>query len=265
MLKKAREAKVYVRHYLNDQTFEYHINQYDADKMDKFIAQADALIAANNAKDAAAMLQKLKETDVPVMQPKVLVKDGKIDNDVADLVMDDIIIESVGNYELIVQQFALLEKYNAMIARLEAFINGAGEQEVLYAAFERALSVGIISRGTNRFEINITTEGEFGFEETKALTTIDSMPFGEDIPLYSAFVAFGQLGKEQIDKISQSCRTKRATMSDEEMEAAQTAAKEMFSPEQLTNMKKIAVVKFQDDANSIIQFMQKVSSLINLH
>ena len=122
--------------------------------------------------------------------------------------------------------------------------------------FAGALCTGVIAKEN---EYTYTYKKiTFGVSEDVALTTIDSKPYGEDIPLYSAYIGFTQLDEETIAEIAQTIRDKKVNCPDE-VSMATANAKELISEDKTNKIVQRVRQSYASELNDILTFLKSFS------
>ena len=166
------------------------IAKYDTELLGKYF---DAAKNANTLEKAAALLKNL--ADKPPVASSIAVATG--DPQYYDSIVEDNIANSVKLMKVIEENLSLKERYSDMLKKLEA----KADQITLVQNFSNAYVNGIIARDiVDMYQYYYETNGLLGAEK-HVLTTIDSEPYGEYLPLYSAYVAYTNLSPEERETI----------------------------------------------------------------
>ena len=189
LIEKALETKVvYFKQEANAK--KCFIVKYDETLLNQYFE------AANNVRtsdQAAALLKNLPDT--PPIASSIAVSTG--DPAYYDKIVEDNLANSVKFLDIIKNNIALNEKYTAMISELRE----KADQIALIQDFANAYSSGIIVRDlVDIYQYYYETNGLLGLEK-HVLTNIDQIPYGEDLPLYSAYVAYVNLSSEERAEI----------------------------------------------------------------
>ena len=233
----------------------------EANARDCFIAKYDETLlnqyfeAAKNVKtsdQAAALLKNLPDT--PPIASSIAVSTGN--PAYYDNIVEDNLANSVKFLDIIKNNIALNEKYTAMISELKE----KADQIALIQDFANAYSSGIIVRDlVDIYQYYYETNGLLGLEK-HVLTNIDQIPYGEDLPLYSAYVAYVNLSSEEraeIKSLVHEAKVKNGIFVKETQEEVRRGY-EQLSQEML---KEIAL-RHADESDALADFVRQIAKYI---
>jgi len=172
---------------------------------------------------------------------------------------DDVVISYKALYDCMVKNTAVAEKrYNALKDAIGGIVNLMKNANMVQN-FASALCCNVITTDDN-YTFKFSKQNEFGLVEETELTNISTAPYGEFLPLYSAFVAYSALSNEDIQSIANEVRNKKVKAPDE-VAAATEKVKTMFTDEKSVNssMKLLQKAKtaFALQANDILKFVSE--------
>ena len=257
LVQKAKQLGIYVRRDLGA-TFDYVIKEFDETKIEEMLKEIETAKASDNTEKAKAVLQAITAEELPVRNQRTVKNIGAMYSE--DLVADDIIIESDVLLALITAQVNLLQKREDALKALESHITGAGIEMQNIQVFANALCTGVIKK-ENEYTYSYV-KVTYGISESVELTTIDTAPYGEHLPLYSAFKGFEALDKETMDSISADIKDKKVNHHDEIATTSAEAAT-LISPDKINAMVQRAQKSYAANAKDIVKFLQDLSFEIN--
>ena len=172
-----------------------------------------------------------------------------------DVALKDTIIASQVLVELLRSELDKIAKKEDALNKLKAFIDEGTKGGALVQTFAGAISTGVIT-ALNDYTYVYAKE-EFGMIENIEITTIDSEPYGEHLPVYSAYLGFKQLDEKVVGEIASAIRDKKVNHKDE-VNTAKEKAKELFSVENRNQMAGYAQKKYPSEYKAITAFLKDV-------
>lgn len=175
------------------------------------------------------------------------------------LCADDVVFSYKGYYGCMRENTALAkERYSAIKDAVETImmlVKNAG----LVQKFAAALCCGVIETSDN-YTFKFAVQNQFGLTEETVLTNIDSLPYGEHLPLYSAYLAYAALGADVKQTIVTEVRNKKVN-SPADVTAATTKVKAMFEGNDInssTKMLQRATTSFALQAEDVKRFISEL-------
>lgn len=241
---------------------EYRIYLFDENAVRALIATIEAVIKTGDVIKANNVLTEMKEKILPVLEKETRF----ISNDAAtgyqEQSVKDNVIASMYLTSLVKQQNAILKDYQEAVKTLESMINKTGEGDKLIGGFANALCSGVISRDATNIFLYTYTKVEYGVEEAVELTNISSEPYGESLPLYSAFVAYEALDDETKDALGEAVKQKK--MADYAAVAQITQSIKQLVTEQTQQIINIARQKYPLEFERIDKFIKKLNAELSV-
>lgn len=254
-VEKAEQYGVLKRHPIGtDDTFDYRICILDGKKMDDARERITAAVTAGDVEKAEALQQEFKSGGLPVASERTIKNVGA--QGCEDTVVKDLLIASQYWCDILEEEVGKLEKHRAAIAELDEFVRSRIEKAGDVQTFAGALCTGVITF-LNEFTYLYVKES-FGLAEKVELTTIESTPFGEYLPFYSAFVGFSKLDESVKSEIAAAVKNKKINCRDE-LPAAVEKAKALIVPDKMNQMAARAQKTFSSDYRDVVGFLKDVA------
>lgn len=234
---------------------EYKIQILDADKMIERFKQAESIISSKNISAAKEFLSSIEKEPFIVSNTRFIPNDGYAV--AAEIVVKDHVVGSLSHMEMLKEQLAYLEKQTALVESMSAFLNKTSAFDTDIKTFAMATMTGVIKK-LNDYSYSYI-KNSFGIDEAIELTTIDSEPYGMQLPLYSAFLGFTKLSKEVKEEINKAVKT-NLIENPEAVNVALEAIKTTIGGDKANKMIAIAKTSFSEDSNNIITFVTRYSA-----
>ena len=238
---------------------QYAIHLYDENSVQDL---ADLIQKILDAEDVEQAKQLLSEMIAHPLEPvDQIVMKTPTDRTWADTVNRDLIIASEEMFNLVSRQVETANRYQECRERLSDFIRNATQENRDIYLFTYALCAGTIKR-KNNYSFIYTTVLSFGIVEENELTNFDTQPYGELLPLYSAYVNFAQLNEETKQLIHDCARD--SWINDPEKTAASLKALTAWADSDQTRDMEVTIRHaFSDEEQKIMQFLDKFIGEIN--
>ena len=230
-VKEAVDEKVLETAQIGTGTVEFRIHIYDQEKAQAAFQQAEETIQGKDVNKARALLEKLEAEPLQPVSQRVMENIGAPSYE--ELSNRDLIISSQFLSELLAKQLDALKTYKKAVKSLQDYIQRVDQGASDVQNFANAMCTGVIAM-ENDYTFVYVKAGEF-LEEKEEITTIESEPYGESLPLYSAFVNFSQMSQEDKDAIRQGVKDRKVHQR-EKVAAALTETKALIAPERLQAM-----------------------------
>lgn len=192
-----------------DDLNEYRISIFDESAVRALIEKIEAVKNTGDIIKANNMISELKEKTLPVVDSRMIANEGA--SGYREQAVKDNVIASMYLTSLVMQQNAILKDYNKALESLENMITGTKKGDKVISDFANALCAGVINRDATNIFLFTYSKVEYGVEEIVELTNISSEPYGESLPLYSAFVAFEALDEDTKENLKTSVQQKKMT------------------------------------------------------
>lgn len=258
--KLARNKKVMDRVAVDkeDKVHKYFLRTVDKEAVDKLVIRIDKLLSEGNIDRAEKFLNEINIDEVEFSEsleiPKIGNMSGFEDSSVEELIYaSDILTDKL------MAQLEVIAMRTAKINELKKLVEGKVEMSQALESFANAMCTGVI-RMTNRFTFAYLKD-EDGFTDEYTLTDIDTQPFGESIPLYSAFVKYMALDDEDKEGISRLSKDRKVNDEDICREAA-TAAKE-YIEKNYDVIKESAELQSTEHRKEILKFVENYYKRVN--
>lgn len=255
IVKEAVDKKVLETAQVGPATVEFHIHLYDYDKAQAASKAVEDTLQSKDVSKARTVLEKLEaEPPKPVSQ-RVMANIGA--KGYEELSNHDLIISSQFLSELLAKQMDALKTYEEAVKSLQDYIQSVDQKASDVLEFANAMCTGVIAM-ENDYTFVYVKAGEF-LEEKEEITTIDSEPYGESLPLYSAFVNFSQMSPEDKNAIRQDVKDRKVHQR-EKVAAALTETKALIVPERLQAMANRAKRSFPKEEKVITKFLKEFAT-----
>lgn len=231
---------------------EYHLNTLDADEANACLAVMQKLIDTQDAAKAAAFLKDREGKSFAVRSFRVIPgsQDPTVDG---ALIVRDHILGSRLNIQILTEQVALLKAYAEKLQAIRELVRGKETNRTNIHNFAMAVMTGTVKK-VNDYEYAYCYTS-FGIEGSVAMTTIDSVPFGMSLPLFSAYKGFCAVGEDVQQQVTAS--VKDALLNKKEtVDATLTEVKQWIAPERVNAMLAVAHTSFNDDLAEIAEFLK---------
>ena len=255
-VKEAVDEKVLETAQIGTGTVEFRIHIYDQEKAQAAFQQAEETIQGKeDVNKARALLEKLEAEPLQPVSQRVMENIGAPSYE--ELSNRDLIISSQFLSDLLAKQLDALKTYKKAVKSLQDYIQGVGQEAIDMLEFANAMCTGVIAM-ENDYTFVYVKAGEF-LEEKEEITTIESEPYGESLPLYSAFVNFSQMSQEDKDAIRQGVKDRKVHQR-EKVAAALTETKALIAPERLQAMANRAKRSFPQEEKAITKFLKEFAT-----
>lgn len=247
VLDEAFEAGTIYQKDIGANDYEYVIKIVDEDAVNK---QINDIAAASKlpVNEAEAVLARITGAEIPVIAEQTVEKMGLME--IRKEITKDIILESEYLYNAAIAAIDLLNKRTAAIRDLETQIK---RRKVTLPIFINALCTGgIVGENDYTYSYQKTS---FGLVNRIELTNVSSEPFGQKLPIYSAFLGFCNLDPAVLEEIEAESKRKLVEEPDA-VSAAKELALSLFSQENISKKAEIAQRTYPESANEIIKFLQ---------
>lgn len=250
---KALEMNVVDVEVVNEENNDYYIRIFNEEQISKFVVAAGEVI---NSKDVAKIGKFLKENQGVTfdMESRMIEKigtKGHEETSIKDLVMASPVFLNLLDKEIIKR-----EKVQTLMKQMESIVEDSATNANAAQVFASALCTGVISNPNDY--TYVYEKEEYGIKEEIEITTIEKEPYGEQIPLYSAYLGFMNLEKEMKEEIAKAVRERKVNHGDE-VKMIQASVKENVSGDNANKMIAKAQQHFPGEIQNVITFFKNLS------
>lgn len=232
----------------------------DVTKINEIIQKIGAVIAQGDIIKMNGLLDSLKTFVIPTIEKIELLNDGS--RGYQKNVIKDHVISSPKLTELVILQNKVYKDYINAKKQLEAELKKGDDVAHSISAFASALCTGVICRDSTNIFLYSYEKVEYGVSETIELTNISTEPFGERLPLYSAYMSFCNLSSEEKTEIASIIRQKKT--SDYEQVAKITEQVRQLVSGETQKIINIARQNFALQATEIVEFVKKLNAELSV-
>ena len=177
---------------------------------------------------------------------------------------DDVVKDHVFASQVLTgEMYKQLELCRALQAELKKIQDRIGDEEIVkrtITAFVNALCTGAVYMSKDDKYTFMYLKGDFDFPDEYTLTNMDTKPYGDMLPIYSAFVQFMNLDQEDKDDIAE--RAKKIKRENEEDCLAFTKKIKDYLEKRVDLLKEIADESFRSERKAIYEFIKLAVSAI---
>lgn len=184
---------------VNGEIDEYRIGIFDLNHYNNLINQINQVVATKNPVAINNLLNELPSMPI-VSDTRVITSNGS--TGYKETVVKDNALASLYIMDIIKEQNNVLREYNAAKEKLNEMLNEIGTGDKISSDFVEALCAGIIKRDEQNIFLYTYQKNTFGIVEDAELTNITTLPYGKQMPLYSAFVEYKKLDNDIRNDIS---------------------------------------------------------------
>ena len=244
---------------LGANSYQLLIHLYDEETVKNAVAKTEEILSTHDVEKARRLLADLEGQPLKEIGQTVMKNTGA--KNFEDLANRDLIIASEEMSNLVVRQVELVNTYEGCKQRLSNFIEIDDILTRNIQIFASALCTGVITM-RNGYTFVYVKADEFGLTEDEEITNIDAEPYGEHLPLYSAFVNFTQLDEETKESIRADIKDKKVNHRDE-IAATLAETKALITPDQMKRMKDFAQSSFAVESKEILKFLKRFDAEVS--
>lgn len=233
---------------------------FDSAKVDEIVQKIKAVTEQGDVVKMNAMLDSFKKFELPIVERKNLLNDGS--KGYQKSVIKDHVLASKYLTKLIRSQNSVYKRFHETLGALEIKLNEGSVGAKNISAFVGALCAGVISRDATNIFLFTYEKVEYGIPEAIELTNITTAPYGQKLPIYSAYVAFCRLSEEEKSEIAANVQKKMTT--DYSAVAENTERIKQFVSGETQKMINIARQNFALEAAEIVEFVKKVNAELSV-
>lgn len=239
-------------------SYEYYLRIIDEKSIDELVERIKKTITENNSERKKRLLDNIEANNSFRYNSSILLPIiGS--NGFEDMSVQDEVFGSLYLTRLMQEQLSVLNKKQKAVQDLKESL----ETDISWVAdmrdFSSALCTGAIYVADS-YTIKYLKD-EDGFLEEYDLTTIDQAPYGELLPIFSAFEEFRKLGDEDRKYISD--LSKKRKVSDIETCKENTNKVKEYVEKRISVIKDIADESFRNERRDIYKFIDALNKQIN--
>lgn len=230
---------------------DYKINIYNEEKIIEVVNNISQVIESGDIAKAEALKKAVSAEAIPEVSQRAIMNMGS--EGYEKIALKDNIIASEVLMNILDKELQKVSKYNDALKALEEFINNGATKANDVKNFARALCTGVIVK-ENDFTYAYVKEGFGGLKENINLTEIDTKPYGEDLPLYSAYVGFGNLDTDIKKEVEDAIRDKRVNHGNE-IAAIKETVEGLITSDKVQAMAARAQASYRNEFGEIVKFL----------
>ena len=232
--------------------FEYHLNIFDEEEIKACLDAMQKILDSNDVQKASAFINNRNGKSFEVKSYRVIPITQN--SDYADLIVKDHILGSLLLVQILSEQVSALKQYSEKMTILSDLVNAGRKATTDVHNFAMAVMTGTIKK-VNDYEFSYCYE-TYGVEESVALTTIDSEPYGMTLPLYSAYQGYCKQETEIKQQVEKTIRDALMNKKDQ-VDSSVEEVKKWIASEKLNAMLSIAKSSFPDNIPEIAAFFKQ--------
>lgn len=237
-------------------TFEYKMQLVDKKDLSSKMAKIDKLIKEGNID----RMKKYLDEDVNVtltFDDSIELPDTGTEGYKDDVIKDHVYASSYLR-GIMYAQLDLFAKFNEKLNEMEGLIKGKDIFTSNLNVFAGALCTGLIYQ-ENKFTFKYIKDDD-GIEDEFELTSIDTEPFGETIPLYSAFVEFCKMDEEDKKEFSETSKDRQ--INDEDICLENTKKIKDYLEKRADIIKEVADDTYRNERKDIHLFVESLQKFV---
>ena len=238
-------------------SFNYYLRIVDEESIHTLVERIDKVINEGNPERLRKLYESINTSSFEYTDSILLPQIGT--NGYEDSSVEDVVFASEVLKQLLFDQLSILDKKLSKIQELESKIGGDNQWRENVNSFATALCTGVIYLA-NRYTVKYLKD-EDGFTDEYELTTIDTVPFGEHLPLFSAFVQYVNLDKEDKEYIDRLSKDRK--LNDEDTCVEYTNKIKDYIDKKYELIKEIADNSFRAERKGIYKFIETLKKLVD--
>lgn len=251
---KAKEMNIVEVETINEDNDDYYIRIFNEKQINKFVVESEEIINSKDVVKIGTFLKENKNVRFDIEESRMIKKigtKGHEETSIKDLVMASPVFLDMLDKEIIKR-----EKVQTLMKQMESIVEDSATNANAAQVFASALCTGVISNPNDY--TYVYEKEEYGIKEEIEITTIEKEPYGEQIPLYSAYLGFMNLDKEMKEEIAKAVRERKVNHGDE-VKIIQTSVKEKVSGDNANRMIAKAQQHFPGETQNVITFFKNLS------
>lgn len=237
-------------------TFEYQLRFVDDEDLSTKTAKMDKLVSEGNVDRMQRFLGDDANT-TPVFGNYIVLPNTGADS-FKDSAVQDHVFASEFYRQLLQEQLNKIAEFDQKKTALNGLIKDSEKGGANLKLFSDCLCTGII-RMENKFTFQYSKDDD-GFVDWYELTNVDTAPYGDSLPLYSAYVEFCKLDDE--DKAEFNKVAKARQLDDEDTCLESTKKFKDYLAKRADIIKETADDQFRKDRKTIYKFVDDLTKSI---
>lgn len=236
--------------------FEYQLRNIDLEDLDDKKGKINRLLKENNIEHMRKFLDDEENLALKFTSFIVLPNTGY--DTFRDAVVEDYVYASLFYRAILNEQLRIAADYNKLKNELAKRVKESDKDGENLQSFVNALCTGIIKM-ENKFTFKYSREDD-GFVDWYELTGVDTKPFGDSLPLYSAYIEFCKFDQDYIDEFNKNSRNRQ--LEDEDTCLECTKLIKDYLSKRADVIKEIADDQFRSNRRDIYKFVDTLTRLI---
>ncbi|SCX06997.1 Tubulin like [Ruminococcaceae bacterium P7] len=232
--------------------YDYLLRSIDQDDYDEKMRKMQRLLNENNVDRAKRYIENSENTSLTfnssILLPNTGFK-GYEDSAVRDHVFASLVLTKA-----MYDQLAVYSEFEKLLEEVRDLVTITVSFEENVNAFTEALCAGVVYLSEDDKYVFNYIKGDEDFPDEYKLTDMDTKPFGDRIPLYSAFTEFVKLDKEDKSEIADKVKSRKKR--DEDGCLEYTKKVKEYVTKRADMIKETADVKFRSERKSIYDFIK---------
>ena len=218
---KAKKMNIIDMKSISEGNNDYYIQIFDEEQIEKFVMTTEKIISSGDVVKIRELWYANKNIVFDIEESRMIKKigtDGHEESSIKDLVLASPIL-----LDMLEKEIVKRERVRSLMKQMESIVEESAINANATQVFASALCTGVISNQNDY--TYVYQKEQHGIKEEIELTTIEKEPYGEQIPLYSAYLGFMNLNKEVRDEIAKAVRERKVNHGDE-VKTIQASVKE---------------------------------------
>lgn len=250
---KAKKMNIIDVKFISEGNNDYYIQIFNGEQMDQFVMYAEEVISSGNITNIRELWAKNKNITFDIEESRMIKKigtDGHEESSIKDLVLASPIL-----LDMLEKEIVKRERVRSLMKQMESIVEESAINANATQVFASALCTGVISNQNDY--TYVYQKEQHGIKEEIEITTIEKEPYGEQIPLYSAYLGFMNLDKETRDEIAKAVKERIVNHGDE-VKIIQASVKEKVSGDNANKMIAKAQQYFPKETQNVITFFKNL-------
>ncbi len=236
--------------------FDYQLRRIDLEDLEEKKSKISMLLKEKNIEHMKKFLSD--EDNIALKFDSFILLPNTAYDTFKDAAVEDYVYASLFYKGILDEQLNIAAEYKKLIDEL---VNKVAESEKgaeNLQLFTNCLCTGII-RMENKFTFQYSRNDD-GFVDWYELTGVDTKPFGDSLPLYSAYMEFCKFDKEYREEFEKIARSRQ--LDDEDACLEYTKTFKDYLSKRADIMKEIADDQFRSDRREIYKFVDSLTRLV---
>ena len=251
---KAKKMNVIDVKSISEGNNDYYIRVFNGQQIDKFVTTAEGVISSGDVAKIKVFLDENENITFDIEESRMIKKIGTKGHEESSV--KDIVLASPVLLDMLEKEITKRERVQSIMKQMESIVVDSTTNANAAKDFASALCTGVISNPNDY--TYVYQKEQYGIKEEIEITTIEKEPYGEQIPLYSAYLGFMNLDKEIRDEIAKAVRERKVNNGDE-VKIIQTSVKEKASGDNANRMIARAQQHFPGETQNVITFFKNLS------